>query len=144
MTELVQVLTAQAELAEAIAANVGQQQSAIVHFDIPELERLVADQEELLPPFHQLEAERSRIGRALVGESGTERSPALQEILRSLSPADAEKVRRCGDRLRSTVEAIRRTGEQNRVLLEHSGKLLRESLRLLTGDFRKRLIDQRM
>jgi flagellar biosynthesis/type III secretory pathway chaperone len=144
MSDFAQILQTQAELAEAIASVVDRQRKAIIAFDAGEVERLTLRQEELLQPFHQLEAERARLGKALAREYGHEGVPTLREIVALLPGEAGETVSEWGNRLRAAVEAIVRVNAQNRVLLQNSARYVRESIRLLTDDYRKQLVDQRM
>jgi len=127
--DLSEVLRTQVDLAEALASLGKDMQRAIIRFDADAIASITRRQEELLVPFHRLEAERVRLsgGAPLASEAPT---------------ADGLGV--LGARLRATGTEILRLSRLNTLLLERSRRYVRETLNILTENSTKQLVDERM
>ena len=129
--DLSEVLRTQVDLAEALASLGKDMQRAIVRFDAEAIGAITRRQEELLVPFHRLEAERMRLsgGTPLAATKETPGSDLLEVL---------------GLRLRTTGTEILRLSRMNTLLLERSRRYVRETLNILTDNSHKQLVDERM
>ena len=129
--DLTEILRTQVDLAQALATLGKEMQRAIVCFDADAIAQLTRRQEELLVPFHRLEAERARLaGDPRLGAGGAE---GEQESLGGLA-----------SRLRETGMEILHLSRLNTLLLERSRRYVRETLKILTENNTKKLVDERM
>jgi hypothetical protein len=129
--ELSEVLRTQVDLAEALASLGKDMQRAIIRFDADAIASITRRQEELLVPFHRLEAERVRLSGGAPLASGDEApTPDGLGVL--------------GARLRATGTEILRLSRLNTLLLERSRRYVRETLNILTENSTKQLVDERM
>jgi len=148
--DLTSILAAEADLMEALAKVIVEKQQAIVKFQGDSLEENTLKEQHLLQSLQTLERERVLCSGALVKSlalrNGDEpRGPvALTELARSLEGDDGERVTALAGRIRTTVQNILSTNGQNQVLLQHSLRFVQQTLRIITDDNRKPLIDERM
>ena len=143
------ILETEAEVATGIYDQVTREMEAIIRLSARDLAETVSAETELLKPLEQLDRERARcaeeIGRRLFPDGTSDvRRMTVRELVRYLPPAEAVAVSGAADRLRSVVENIVAANGRNRVLLERSRRFVDETLRIVTDDNTRTLIDQRM
>jgi flagellar biosynthesis/type III secretory pathway chaperone len=143
------VLEAEIEVAGGIYDHLSREQEAIIRLSAGDLAASVRAGTMLLKPLEELEQERGRcaeeIGKRLFPDGSPQlRTMNVRELLRYLPPADALVVSGAADRLRTVVENIVAVNGRNRVLLERSRRFVDETLRIVTDDHTRTLIDQRM
>jgi len=122
--QLTEILTTQIQLAEALLVLIKQQQQAIIHSDEDEVLRLVNRQQELLQPLSALEKERISFQKSRV-EIEDSAIYTLEKTLRNI------------------IGEVVEINNQNRVLIENSLRFVRQTLRILTNDYQRNLIDTR-
>ena len=127
---LEQVLTAEAELAEVMRDILKTKQEAIVKFDSAALDSAIAREEELASSIEALERERTSLTKSAVNE--LEHRDEMVRI---------EEVRR---RLREAVHNVIVVNSENDSLLKHSLHFVRENIRILTENYSRQLVDQKM
>jgi flagellar biosynthesis/type III secretory pathway chaperone len=145
--QLEQVMRAEVELGEALVDIMTQKQRAIVTFQSDELTATVRREEELLQPFRELERERMRVAADLAGmdpREGAVRSVAVRDLLRRLDASDAVRISTLAARLKAVAERIVRVNDQNRLLLQRSYRFVQDTLRRVTEDRTRTLIDHRL
>jgi flagellar biosynthesis/type III secretory pathway chaperone len=148
--QLGQILQTEADLVEAIAGVMAQKQQSIVRFDSGALGTLTQREQDLLVPFQALEGERARLAEELANGTAAERAPGeepprtVQELLEALDVPPEAAVSSHAARLRKAVQRVQDLNQQNRMLMAHSLKFVRETLRLITHGHTKSLVDQRM
>ena len=143
------ILESEAEIAARIFAQVQRAQEAIIRLSSKDVAAFVSEESELLKPMETLERERLRctedLGKRLFpGGSQQVRTMTVRELVRYLPPADAVAISGVADRLRGVVENIVAVNGRNKVLLERSRRFVDETLRIVTDDHTRTLIDQRM
>jgi hypothetical protein len=148
--QLGQILQTEADLVEALAGVMVQKQQSIVRFDAGSLGTLTQREQDLLVPFQALEGERMKLAEELAGgvaggPSG-EGTPvrSIHELLEALEVQAGAPVAGHAARLRSAVQRVLDLSQQNQTLMRHSLKFVRETLRLITKDHTRQLVDQRM
>ena len=146
--ELERVLEAEVELGDALLQLLVDKQRTIVGLQSDALSALLEQEEQLLRPFQSLESERVRLTAELVGRSDKGVAPAkdiisVVELLEHLPATDSVRVSTMAMRLRTVVERILQMNGQNRVLLQRSLRFVQDTMRLVTEDHTRALIDHR-
>jgi hypothetical protein len=146
--ELERVLGAEVELGEALLQLLSNKQRSIVGLQSDALSLLLAQEEQLLRPFQNLEAERVRLTAELVGEADGSVVPtngliSVVELMEHLPATDSLRISTMAVRLRTVVERILLMNGQNRVLLQRSLRFVQDTLRLVTEDHTRALVDHR-
>jgi flagellar biosynthesis/type III secretory pathway chaperone len=146
--ELERVLEAEVELGEALLQLLTNKQRSIVGLQSDALSMLLAQEEQLLRPFQNLEAERVRITAELVGSADRSVPPprgpvSVVELMEHLPAMDSLRISTMAMRLRTVVERILLMNGQNRVLLQRSLRFVQDTLRLVTEDHTRALVDHR-
>ena len=136
------------ELAEALLATLDQQREAIVCARLEELAVAVERGEELSRPIEALENERMRITAELMemiapGHVGNQPC-GLTEVVPYLNKEDGVRVTALGKRLRNVIGLILKVNQENKPLIDHSLRFVRENLRIIRENYSKQLIDQKM
>ena len=122
---LEEILTTEAEIAEALLGILRQQQNAIVHFQGSSLTKLVEQQHSLLRPLEQLEKER-------------------QKIIEEVKLQENESLAQHRQRLKSLVQQIVEINQQNKELIENALRFVQYNIRLMTEGFTKQIIDAKV
>lgn len=145
--ELERIMQTEVEIGESLLRVMTSKQRSIVGLHGDSLTSLVVEEEELIRPFQQLEERRVRLTSELVGRPSTEEHPpivTITELLRHLKPTDALRISTMSTRLRTVSERIIHMNEQNRILLQRSVRFVHDTLRLVTDDHTRQLVDHRM
>ena len=146
--ELERVLEAEVELGDALLQLLVNKQRTIVGLQSDALAGLLEQEEQLLRPFQSLEAERVRLTAELVGRSdesvvnGRE-IISVVELLEHLPATDSVRVSTMATRLRTVVERILHMNGQNRILLQRSLRFVQDTMRMVTEDHTRALINHR-
>jgi flagellar biosynthesis/type III secretory pathway chaperone len=145
--ELERVMQSEVELGESMLHVMMQKQQSIVGMHGDTLTSLVVQEEELIKPLQQLEERRVRLTAEITGRPiPTEQGPTITmaELLSHLRPSDALRISTMSTRLRTVSERIIHMNTQNRILLQRSVRFVQETLRLVTDDHTRQLVDHRM
>ncbi|HXX62559.1 MAG TPA: flagellar export chaperone FlgN [Bacteroidota bacterium] len=145
--ELKTILETEADLAHALLAEVTHEQEAIIKLQGQDVAATVGAQQELLKPLENLEVERTRCIQSIGGElknPALGKSPTVKELVKALPATDGEQIAAAAEQLRSVVERIVTTNGRNKVLLDRSRRFVDETLRIVTEDHTRKIIDQRM
>ena len=146
--ELERVLEAEVELWEALLQLLASKQRSIVGLQSDALSKLLSEEEQLLRPFQNLESERMRLTAELVGAGDGNVLPAtapvsVVDLMDHLPATDSVRISTMATRLRTIVERILLMNGQNRVLLQRSLRFVQDTLRLVTEDHTRALVDHR-
>jgi flagellar biosynthesis/type III secretory pathway chaperone len=146
--ELERVMETEVEMGEALLQLLSSKQRTIVGLQSDHLTSLLAQEMKLLKPFQILEAERVRLTAELAGKAPGEQAgaPALVSVgilLEHLAAGDAVRISTMAARLRTIVERILHMNDQNRLLMQRSLRFVQETLRLVTEDHTRQLVDHR-
>ncbi len=150
ITQLKEIMKTEAELIEAMHEVMKEQQEAIIRYESDKLNDAIQKQQELLAPIESLEKERVKMGLTIMNVNDIEDNRKAREtftierLLPCLDDDDADEVKTLASRLRKGTEAIVQITRENRRLLEHSRKFVRENIRILTGNYSKQFIDQKL
>lgn len=146
---LVEVMTAESDLAERLADVMKKQQQCLVNCDADGVAETVEQHQELLLPLEGLEQERERLARevwnAVAPEPASEGHPVnLTALLDYLGGSEAKKLSEISRRLLMNVETIMKINQANQYLIEHSRRFVRETLRIMTNDYARQLVDRKI
>ncbi len=144
--QLEEILQTEIELAQALLAVLEEQQQAIVHLNINSLDELIAREHQLLKPIQDLEKERTKIVNYLSPSSSQKNNAAipLREFVEHLNAEDAKRISDLGTKLSGKVEDILNINRRLKILLNQSLRFVRESVGILTNNYSKQLIDQKI
>jgi flagellar biosynthesis/type III secretory pathway chaperone len=146
--ELVNVLKTEADLSEALLAVIEEKQNALVHFKVDDVAAAVERERKLLKPIQELERERSEIVENLASEveelRGRTQRCTIHELAGHMEGEVARRIIGLAQRIRSTGQRIQRRNQQNNVLLESSARFVKNTLRILTEDYSRQLVDQKV
>ena len=140
--QFAEVLRAEADLADALLGALNDEQQAILRLRNGDLLAAVERQQRLLLPMEGLERERIKLCRTM-GSEGKE-VESLSGIAAHMPPEEAAPLLRSGQRLRAKAETILAVSGQNRMLLENSLRFVKHTLRLVTEDYSRKLVDTTM
>ena len=147
--ELERVMETEVEMGEALLQLLTRKQQSIVGLQSDVLTSLLAQEDTLLRPFRELETERTRLTAELVdtgtlpAEAGTRNVP-VETLLEHLAAGDAVRISTMAARLRTVVERILHMNNQNRLHLQRSLRFVQDTLRLVTDDHTRQLVDHRV
>jgi len=148
LDRLKDLLVAETELARALLVVVENKQEALLHTDGERLNAAVERERTLLKATNDLERERATalttVAAGLGGEQKNVGTVTLAELAARLDPNEAARIRELGQSLKAVIGRIQERNHQNRILLESSSRFVRNTLRILTGDFGHQLVDQRI
>lgn len=146
INQLEEVMQTEIDLAQALLAVLEEQQQAIVHLNIDSLDELIAREHQLLKPIQDLEKERTKIVSYLSLQSSRKNDSAisLREFVGHLNAEDAKRISDLGTRLSGKVEDILNFNRRIKILLNQSLRFVRESVGILTDNYSKQLIDQKI
>jgi flagellar biosynthesis/type III secretory pathway chaperone len=144
---LTEVMATEAEIAEKLVDVIAQQQRALVACDTEAVVATVDQQQELLIPLEGLEKERERMTRELwhsvAPEAVDDTGPVnLSALLSRLERNDAMRLSDVSSRLLAAVEKMMKLNQANQFLIEHSRRFVRETLRIVTNDYARSLVDR--
>jgi flagellar biosynthesis/type III secretory pathway chaperone len=144
--DLEQLMQAQQELSEALADVMVQKRRSILGLRSNELMDLTRREEELISPMNSLEQERMHLVHEILRDLGVNGTGTVnvRELVRHLPSRDAVRLSSRAARLRSAVERVVSINEQNRVLLQRSQRFVTDSIRLITEDNTRQLVDQKV
>lgn len=144
--QLEEIMRTEIELAQALLVVLEEQQEAIVHLKISSLDDLIAREHQLLKPIQDLEKERNKIVCHLVPQSAqkTDSAVPLRELVVYLNSEDAKRISELGAKLGEKVETIVNFNRRIKILLNQSLRFVRESVGMLTDNYSKQLIDQKI
>ncbi len=144
---LAEVMATEAEIAEKLVDVITQQQRALVACDTEAVVATVDQQQELMIPLEGLEHERERLTRELwhtvAPEAADESRPVnLSALLSRLERNDAVRLSDVSSRLLAAIEKMMKLNQANQFLIEHSRRFVRETLRIVTNDYARSLVDR--
>jgi flagellar biosynthesis/type III secretory pathway chaperone len=145
--ELEQIMQSEVELGESLLKVIMEKQQSIVGLHGDHLTSLVIQEESLIRPFQHLEQKRVQLARELIGGQGSDANPVpitLSDILRHLDAPDALRITTISMRLRTVSERIIHMNDQNRILLQRSLRFVQDTLRMVTDDHTRQLVDHRL
>ena len=146
--DLEKVLLTEIELAEALLVTLNDQREAIMYAHTERLTAALDRCDDLAKPIEALEEERLRMVAEIMSGvrpgRGSDHSASLTELAEHLNPDDAARISILGKRLRLVVGRILSMNRENKPLIDHALRFVRENLRIIREVFPQQLVDQRI
>lgn len=139
---LTSVIQREAEVAEALEKIMKKKQQAFIHWKSDELEKAVKDEEALVTQLHELEKERTSLQKTIVSAVASEENIVTVSDLLKRYPSNELKA--VSDRLKRASAKILRRNKQNRQLLQNSLSFVQHTLAVLTNNYQRSLVDQKI
>jgi len=137
--EMVRILKEETDIAESLEQLLKTKQRAFVRWNSGELFGVVKDEETLLHQLSLLEKERAIIFRALHPEGGKEET--MREYLEHYPSPELQQQY---DRLKSVSSSVLKRNKHNKRLLQNSLSFVHHTLKTLTGNYQRQLLDQKV
>lgn len=139
--EMVRVLKEETAVAESLEQLLKAKQQAFVQWNSGELNDTVKKEEELLLQLSLLEKERITIFRALNPDWQGKQEGAMKEYLAHYpSPELQEQY----ERLKNISLNVMRRNKLNKQLLQSSLSFVHNTLKAITGNYQRQLLDQKI
>jgi len=124
--KLEEIVEKEMRLAETLLGLMRQQQNALVHFKDTELLQLAEQQQNILFPLENLEKERMKI------------------IKQNMGLQNGEAASRHQEQFKKVARQIMTLNHQNQTLTESALNFVKKTVRVLTEDFTKKLVDMKV
>jgi flagellar biosynthesis/type III secretory pathway chaperone len=145
---LADILTAETDLARALLVVLDAQQEALLSMEADHLTESLERERTLLKATRNLERERlkllSGIAVAMKGLKPESNQCSLSLLIPYLDRNNASRLSELGRKLRTVSVKIQQRNAQNRILFDHSIRFVRNTIRILTGDSDRRIVDQKI
>ena len=148
--QLIQVMDKETEFVQKLTHIIDIKQNAIVHLDSIILDEVIQNEEMLIEPLRLLESERLKLletianGVNIPDEEFNSGRTSFEFLIRHLTADEALKVNESAKRLKAAVGYVIKLNEQNKHLIKHSRGFIQESLRILTDNYNRQVIDQKI
>jgi hypothetical protein len=146
--QLTAVLQTETDLAAQLLQILDEKQQALILCDAEAVAAILLRERELLKPIKEYERERIRIvadfmreEKGLRAESG---NVSIKDLASFVQSEASEKLLKAAELLKFTAGRIQSKNHQNRLLLESSARFVRHTLRILTQDYTRQLVDQKI
>lgn len=139
LDSLAAVLRKETDTASMMEELIRRKQRSFIQWHTGELESVVVEEEGIISALTILEKERIALVKML--SRSQQRLLTMKEIL-ALYP-DAELARAYAD-LQTVSARVMRFNHQNRQLVQSSLSFVRRTMGFITGNFRYRLLDQKV
>ena len=144
--QLANVLESEAEVSEELLVAMKEKQDSLIHFKADAMGAAVDRERLLLKQMQDLERQRELIVADLVsGVPGLQRSsknPTVRQIVPFVADDTGARLLDLAKRIKNVSGRVQRTNQQNRFLLDSSAKFIKNTLRILTEDHRRQLVDK--
>jgi len=146
--QLEKVLEKEEELASSVLQVIEEQKQALMALDAERVSQSVEKHRKLILPSAELERRRRTLVAAIAqrtpGLSRERKETRMTDLLRAHGGDTADRLKGRCDRLARAARRIQQGNQQNRLLLESTMRFVRNSIRILTNDFSRTLIDKRI
>ncbi len=139
--EMIRILKEETEIAESLGELLKSKQRAFVKWNSGELAGVVKDEEGLLHQLSILEKERAIIFRALRPGSPENQGETMREYLEHYPSPELQELY---ERLKNASSAVLKRNGQNKRLLQSSLSFVHHTVRTLTDNYQRRLLDQKV
>jgi len=148
LERLINILVAETDMARALLVVIEEKQEALIRMNADRLSAMVERERALLKPTKDLERERikllSQVASEIKGLPSGVGEVRLSELAKHLDENSATKLTTIRGTMKGISKRIQERNHQNRILLESSSRFVKNTIHILTGDQRRRLIDQKI
>jgi len=148
--QLAKIMDMEASVAEEIIKVLTDEQNSLINFSGDELELSVERCSEMIRRMNALERDRMRIlSNAMKGTPAEKYASSPEAFDRLMSVLDnrggiKSKLKTSRERLRNAVAGVVQRNSVNSILLEHSMNYAQQSIKLITSDFSRQIVDQKL
>jgi flagellar biosynthesis/type III secretory pathway chaperone len=148
--QLTRVIAKESDFADKLSEIIEKKQQAIIRMDADSLAAIVQAEEQVIAPLQTLEEERCRLVATLLRElpeyssNGQFSLNNMDEILPLIPGEESALLGHQVAKLRNTVAKIVQLNENNKALIAHSHRFVQEMLRILTDNYKRQFVDQKM
>ena len=133
LTQLLDVLSRETELYQAMSTVMNKEKDAAIQSELIALNEAQIEKENILVALGLLEEQRRNLVAALADTLGySARDMNLTKIAQLVGEPFAGRLKQAKSDLSAVLETVQEANQGNRLLFEHSRKLLRGSINLLT------------
>jgi flagellar biosynthesis/type III secretory pathway chaperone len=144
--QLASVLQSEAERSEELLKAMEMKRDSLIYFKADVMADAVDQERALLKQIRELEHERELIVADLAsGMPALKRSskgPTVTELVRNIGGMTGARLTELSQRIRSVGTRVQQTNQQNRLLLDSSARFIKNTLRILTDDNARQLVDR--
>ena len=150
MEQLAKIIVMEAEAAEQMYSVLTEEQDALVNFSGDELEISVERCTEMGRRVNSLEKDRLRLlERAMKGtpvEKFINAPDAFERLLQVMDNRGGikSKLKESRERLRIAVANVLQRNAVNKILLQHSMNYAQKNIRIITSNYSRQLVDQKI
>ncbi len=138
LEELTTIIRHEAELTEHLEGVLKTKQQAFIHWKPEELETVLQKEISFLHGIAELESKRIALVRELQPQT---KSPTLTSIIMEHASSELQAQ---AERLKNASQNVLRQNEQSRRLLTSSLSFVQNTLSILTNNFQRKLLDQKI
>ena len=148
LDDLAGLLRREEDIAQEILRTIEEQKDALMRIDVDAVMRSVVRQQSLLATANDLERKRRQllhaIAPSLFAATPPEKIHSMAELAQRHRDVIGDAMAEACVRLSRLAKKIQEANRMNRLLLESAARFVRGSLRILTRDFSRSLVDQRV
>lgn len=148
--QLTRIVAKESEYVEKLGEIMEKKQEAIVRMNADDLAAIVQAEEQIIVPLQTLEEERNHLLHALTKEipqyssADTSSLIGVDVLMPFISEEEAMILSDHVTKLRNTVTKIVHLNESNKALIVHSHRFVQEMLKILTDNYKRQFVDQKM
>lgn len=143
---LATVLQTEAEISDELLKAMEKKQESLIYFKADAMAVAVDQERSLLKKMQELEKERERIvaGFAAAVPALKDKTPwpTLGEIVRHVGGSTGSQLSELSARIKNVSQKVQQTNQQNRLLLDSSARFIKNTLRIITDDNARQLVDR--
>ena len=143
--QLAVVLQSEADISDELLKAMEKKQESLIYFKADVMADAVDRERSLLKQIRELEQERERIVAdlasavpALKGRHGA----TVTELVRYVDGNTAARLSDLAQRIKTVGQRVQQKNQQNRMLLDSSARFIKNTLRILTDEHARQLVDR--
>ena len=144
--QLADVLQSEAEVSDELLKAMEKKQESLIYFKADVMADAVDRERSLLKQMRELEQERERIVADLASGvpalKGRSNGPTVSELVRYVEGNTGLRLSELAQRIKTVGHRVQQKNQQNRMLLDSSARFIKNTLRILTDDNARQLVDR--
>ncbi len=143
--ELIRVLYQQVDILQQLVEAMHEEQRSVVTMQYDGVRSSITSGETLMLKLRRLEQRRLELLKELTGlpEKDVEKY-SLTELIAGSSKEHASTLRSLQRQYKALLKKLNTVNETNRVLIDHSRRFIQSTIRILTLDHERSLVDHRV
>ena len=140
------VLETEAEVSHELLKAMEKKQQSLITFKADVMAEAVDSERSLLKRMRDLERERETILADVIAGvpalKGRRPEPTLNELVNHLGGTTGLRLSELAKKIKTVGLRVQQTNQQNRLLLDSSARFIKHTLRILTNDNSRQLVDR--